>query len=116
MRLFRPSPDSEATTKIAAGALMYSLCWIAQGWLAWQIGGGWMLGAFVGSLAPTGFFALTSRERLDRMRQEARGFFRFLMNRNLRTRLLARRRGILDELTALLRLVPESVPAGKLNQ
>ena len=114
--LLRPSPDSEATTKIATGALLYPLCWIAQGWLAWHIGGGGMLGAFVGSLAPTGFFALTWRERLDRMRQEARGFFQFLMNRNLRDRLHARRRALMNELTALASLVPESVLAGQSDE
>ncbi len=115
VRWLRPSPDVEATYKIAAAVLLFPLCWIAQGWLAWQFGGGWLLGVFIASLVPTGFFALSWRERLDRFRREARGFFQFVMHRDLHGRLLARRRELMNELTALAGLVPESVLAGHIE-
>jgi 1-acyl-sn-glycerol-3-phosphate acyltransferase len=116
VRRLRPSPDVEATYKIVAAVLLYPLCWAAEGWLAWQIGGRWPLGMFIASIVPTGFFALSWRERLDRFRREARGFFQFLMHRDLHARLLARRRELMNELTALAGLVPESALAGRVDE
>ncbi len=75
VRQLRPSPASEASYKIAAAVLQFPVCWVGQVWLAWHIGGGWLLRIFIPSLVPTGFFALTWRERLDRVCREARGFF-----------------------------------------
>jgi hypothetical protein len=54
---------------------------------------------------PTGFFALAWQERLGRARHEARAFLRFLVDRDLRQHLTARRRALADELTALAGLV-----------
>ncbi len=113
VRRLRRTPEEEATDKVAVGVFLYPLCWIVEGWTAWWFGGGWGLGTFMASLLPTGFFALTWQERLGRFGGEARGFLRFLLGRDLRRRLLARRRALLDELTALARRVPESVLAGE---
>ncbi len=116
VRRLRPSPDVEATYKLVAAILLYPLCWAAEGWLGWRTGGRWPLGVFIASLVPTGFFALSWRERLDRFRREARGFFQFLLHRNLREQLLARRRALVGELTALAGLVPESAFAGRRDE
>ncbi|MCI0409083.1 MAG: hypothetical protein L0191_11080, partial [Acidobacteria bacterium] len=115
VRLIAPPPAAEATYKLAAGLVLYPLCWAGQGWLAWRNGGGWLLALFLASLIPTGFFALTWRERLWRFRREARGYVQFLKNRDLRHRLLERRRAVLEEVTALSGLVPESVLEGAAN-
>lgn len=112
VRRLRPDLDDEATYKITAGVVLFPLCWLGEGWIAWRSGGGWLLSAFVLSLAPAAFFALTWRERLDRFARETRAFLRFLMDRNLSQRLLARRRALVDELAALARSVPESVLSG----
>jgi glycerol-3-phosphate O-acyltransferase/dihydroxyacetone phosphate acyltransferase len=112
-RLMRPVADREATYKVFVGIVAYPLCWAVQSWLVWRLGGGWLLGIFIASLVPTGLFALTWRERVERFRREVRGFFHFLRNRDLRQRLIERRRAILDELTALSGAVPESVLAGQ---
>ncbi|HLC06160.1 MAG TPA: 1-acyl-sn-glycerol-3-phosphate acyltransferase [Anaerolineales bacterium] len=109
VRLIDPPPAVEATYKLSAGLVLYPLCWAGQGWLAWRIGGGWLLALFLASLIPTGFFALTWHGRLWRFRREARGYLQFLKNRDLRHRLIDRRRVILEEVSALSRLVPESV-------
>jgi 1-acyl-sn-glycerol-3-phosphate acyltransferase len=113
VRIRRPTPDEAATVKLAAGVILYPLCWLAEAWVAWRLGGGWLLGALVLSLAPSGFFALTWRERLDRVRRDALGYLRFLADRDLLARLAARRRALLAELTVLAHLVPESALAGE---
>jgi len=115
-RLARPDPDTEATFKLAAALILYPVVWIAEGWAAWRLGGGWVLAVFTTALLPTGFFALTWAERLGRVLREARGLFRFLVDRDLHRHLLARRRAIMDELTALLAMVPESVLAGSVEE
>lgn len=116
VRGLRPRPDAEATYKLATAVVVFPLSWLLEGWLLWRLGGGWLVSLFVASLAPTGFFALTWRERLGRFRREARGFFQFLLNRDLSRRLLARRQALFDELTALAQRVPESVLAGPAGQ
>lgn len=111
-RLLRPEPDVEATDKLLAGLVLYPLCWIGEGWLAWRLGGAALLVLFVASLAPTGFFALTWWERWARVRRDARGFLHFLTRRDLSARLADRRRGLMQELRALAGRVPESVLFG----
>ena len=113
VRWLRPDLDDEATYKITAGVVLFPLCWLAEGWAAWRLGSGWLLALFVLSLAPTAFFALTWRARLQRFAREVRAFLRFLADRNLHRRLLARRRAIMDELAALARLGPETVLSGE---
>jgi 1-acyl-sn-glycerol-3-phosphate acyltransferase len=112
VRLLRPEPDVEATSKLAAGVLLYPLCWSGEGWAAWQLGGPWGLAALLVALAPTAFFALTWSERLRRMAREARGFLAFLLDRDLHGHLRERRRAIMEEFQALVREVPESVLTG----
>lgn len=116
VRRLHPPPDAEATYKIAGAVLVYPLCWIAQGWLAWQIGGAWLHVLFAASLMPTGFFALTWRDRLEQVGQDARGYLQFLVNRNLYRRLFVRRRALMDELQVLARQVPESILAGQTSE
>jgi 1-acyl-sn-glycerol-3-phosphate acyltransferase len=113
VRRLKPDLDDEATYKITAGVVLFPLCWLGEGWTAWWLGGRWLLPAFALSLAPTAFFALTWRERLQRFAREARAFLRFLADRDLHHRLLARRRALMNELTALARLVPEAALSGQ---
>ncbi len=112
VRRLGPDLDDEATYKITAGVVLFPLCWLGEGWIAWWSGGGWPLAAFVLSLAPAAFFALTWRERLDRFGRETRAFLRFLADQDLPRRLLVRRRALVDELVALAGSVPESVLSG----
>ncbi len=109
VRLRRPEGDVEATVKILAGLILYPLCWLAEGWLVWRVGGGALLALFVALLAPTGFFALGWWERWTRVRREARGFLHFLTRRDLHARLRQRRRALGQELRMLAGRVPESV-------
>ena len=116
VRRLHRTAEEEATDKIAAGVVLYPLCWIVEGWLVGWLGGDVSLAIFGVTLLPAGFFALAWRERLDRVRQEARAFLGFLVNRDLRGRLLARRRALVDELAALAGLGPESAGAGEMRQ
>lgn len=100
----RPDPDEEATDKILAGLVLYPLAWLAEGFLAWRIGGVPLALLFVLALLPSAFFALTWQERLARVAREARAFFRFLVDRDLDARLAARRRAIVDEMRELAQL------------
>jgi 1-acyl-sn-glycerol-3-phosphate acyltransferase len=112
VRLARPDPDVEATYKIVAGVVLYPLGWLLEGWIAWRLGGGWLLALFSLALLPAGFLALTWWERLSRVGREVRGFFRFLVDRDFQRRLLARRHALMEELTALARQVPGRVLVG----
>jgi glycerol-3-phosphate O-acyltransferase/dihydroxyacetone phosphate acyltransferase len=106
--LDRPA-EEEATYKIVAGLLFYPLCWCVEGWVAWAWGGGWGLAALLAALLPGGFFALAWEERCGRAAREARAFLRFLVDRDLRRRLMLRRQALVDEIAALAQLV-EPVP------
>ncbi len=111
LRRIKPEPDEEATYKIIGSAVIYPLCWLVEGWLAWKLGRGPLLALFAVLLVPTGFFTIAWRDRLERVGRDARGFFRLLVERDLRRRLGARRQALLDELDALARLVPDAVRA-----
>ncbi len=108
----KPETDVLATYKVVAGFALFPLCWGLEGWTAWRLGGGPLLAVFLIALLPTGFFALSWTERLDRVRREARGLLAVLVDRDLRGHLLGRRRAIMAEFQDLLRLVPEPVLDG----
>ncbi len=112
VRLMRPEADTEATYKLMAGIVLYPTCWLAEGWLAWRLGGGVAVALFLASFLPTGFFALAWWERLQRARRETRGFFQFLRRRDLHGRLLERRGDLVAELRALAAEVPPRLLAG----
>jgi glycerol-3-phosphate O-acyltransferase/dihydroxyacetone phosphate acyltransferase len=109
VRMLRRSDEEEATDKIIAGILFYPLCWGVEAWAAWRLGGGWGLAALLAALLPAGFFALGWHERLGRVARETRAFLRFLLDRDLRQRLITRRQALVEEIAALARLVE---PAG----
>jgi 1-acyl-sn-glycerol-3-phosphate acyltransferase len=112
IRLVDPEADAEATFKIAGGLLFFVACWAVEGWLVWRFWGFWAFALFLVALAPTGFFALGWADRLARVGREARHYLRFLADRNLARLLVERRRAIMAELVALLRLVPTPVLEG----
>jgi len=100
-RRLMDTAEEEATDKMAAGLVLYPLCWIIEGWLAWRWGGGRALGVFALLLVPSGLVALAWRERLDRVRRQARAFGRFLVDRRAEHGLLAERRALVEEAEAL---------------
>ena len=107
VRLIPHTDEEEATDKIAAGIVMYPLSWLAEGWMAWALGGSVALVIFLAVLLPAGFFALAWHERLDHAAQEARAFGRFLRDRDLPNRLRRQREALAAELAKLVRLAPE---------
>lgn len=109
VRAIGPEADVLATYKVVAGVVLFPLCWALEGWTAWRLGGGRLLAVLLISLLPTGFFALSWTERLQRVRREARGLLTVLVNRDLRGHLLGRRREIMAEFQDLLRGVPGPV-------
>jgi len=107
-----PEADVESTYKVAVGLVVYPVCWLLEGWLIWRLGGGGVLAVFGLFLLPTGFFALSWTQRLDRVRRDTRGLLTVLMDRDLRSHLLERRRAIMAEFQELLRQVPGRVLDG----
>jgi glycerol-3-phosphate O-acyltransferase / dihydroxyacetone phosphate acyltransferase len=93
--------EEEATDKMAAGLVLYPLCWILEGWLVWQWGGARALAAFALLLVPSGLVALAWRERLERVGRQARAFARFIVDRRAARGLLAERRALVEEAEAL---------------
>jgi glycerol-3-phosphate O-acyltransferase / dihydroxyacetone phosphate acyltransferase len=99
--------EEEATDKIAAGLVLYPVCWAAEGWAALALGGKTGLVLFLLAVPVTAFFALAWLERFDRVRKEAVAFGRFLGDRELPARLRERRRVLVEELRDLARRVEE---------
>jgi glycerol-3-phosphate O-acyltransferase/dihydroxyacetone phosphate acyltransferase len=108
----RPEPDEEATFKMVASVILYPVCWLAEGYLVWRLGGPWLLGLFAALLAPGGFFAIAWRDRVRRVGRDTLGFLRLVLDQDLRRRLAERRAALLGELESLTRLVPAPVLAG----
>jgi hypothetical protein len=96
--------EEEATDKIAAGLVMYPLCWLAEAVAAFVLGGVRAVALLLAALPLTGFFALAWWERLQRVAREARAFFRSLRDRELPERLRRRREELGRELRALAAL------------
>jgi 1-acyl-sn-glycerol-3-phosphate acyltransferase len=113
VRALRPDPDTQATYKIGAGVVLYPLAWLAEGWIVRRVGGAGPLALFLAALAPSGFFAIGWRDRLARMRRETRGLVQFRIGRDLRRRLVRRRRALIAELERLAAEVPEAVLSGQ---
>lgn len=93
--------EEAATNKMAAGLVLYPLCCVAEGWVAWRWGGGRLLAVFALLLVPSGLVALAWRERLARVEQQARAFGRFVLGRRVQHGLLAERRALVEEAEAL---------------
>jgi 1-acyl-sn-glycerol-3-phosphate acyltransferase len=93
--------EEQATDKMAAGLVLYPLCWIAEGWLVWRWGSARLLVVFALLLIPSGLVALAWRERLTRVGRQARAFGRFLVDRQAGHGLLAERRALVEEAEAL---------------
>ena len=112
VRALRPEPDEEATFKMVASVILYPVCWLAEGYLVWRLGGAWLLGLFAALLAPGGFFAIAWRDRVRRVGRDTLGFLRLVLDQDLRRRLADRRAALLGDLESLTRLVPAPVLTG----
>ena len=93
--------EEAATNKMAAGLVLYPLCWLLEGWLLWRAAGGGVVAAFAVLLVPSGLVALAWRERVAGVRRQARAFFGFLVDRRAARGLLAERRALVEEAEAL---------------
>jgi hypothetical protein len=103
VRLLRPQPDVEATTKVLAALVLYPAVWIAEAWTARRLAGTVGLALVLLVMLPSGLFALTWRERLERVGRDTRGLLRFLWRPDLHAWLLTRRRELHAELDELAR-------------
>ena len=110
-RLIPSTEEEEATDKIAAGVVLYPLCWIVEGWLVWRLAGAAALAAFALVLVPAGLLALAWWERLDRVGRQARAFLRFLGERDLHQSLMRERRALVEEVRGLAARVPAAASA-----
>jgi 1-acyl-sn-glycerol-3-phosphate acyltransferase len=113
VRLARPEPDVEATYKIAGGVIVYPLAWALEAWLVARLLGPAAAVLLLLALVPAGFFALAWRARLRDVAREATALLHFLARRGMHARLLARRRGLAEELERLAARVPPPVLAGE---
>jgi 1-acyl-sn-glycerol-3-phosphate acyltransferase len=111
VRWLMETEEEAATTKIAAGAVLYPVFWIVEGWLVWQFLGTAALVVFLVLLAPSALLALEWRERIADVRRQARAFVHFLTDAGLHPRLRAERAALVAELRALAELVPPASAA-----
>jgi len=103
----RRTEEEEATDKMAAGLVLYPLCWALEAWLVRRVAGVEALVVFLLLLAPAGLIALAWRARLERVVRQARAFGRFVVDRRLHADLIAERRALVSEAVALARLAAE---------
>lgn len=106
LRALPHDPDEEATYGIASATVLYPLCWAAEAWLVWRLGGGRALAAILAVLLPSGFFALGWRDRLQGLCTDALVLLRLVRDPRLGPRLGTQRRALLDEMRALVESVP----------
>ena len=100
----RRTEEEEATDKMAAGLVLYPLCWAVEAWLVKRWAGITALVAFLALLIPSALVALAWRARLDRVERQAGAFVRFVLDRRLHADLIAERRALVDEAVALAEL------------
>jgi hypothetical protein len=100
----RRTEEEEATDKMAAGLVLYPLCWALEAWLVKRVAGPWVLVAFLLLLVPSALIALAWRERLARVARQARAFGRFVLDRRLHADLIAERRALVSEAMTLAEL------------
>ena len=98
--------EEEATDKMAAGLVLYPMCWALEAWLVWRLAGLALFLTFLLAVIPSGVLALAWRERLGDVGRQARAFVWFLTDRDLHRRLLQERRALVDEARAVGDLVP----------
>jgi 1-acyl-sn-glycerol-3-phosphate acyltransferase len=100
-RYGKDHPDAIATVKAIAALVFYPLTWTGIAWLAFRQ---WGVPGAVGSLvlAPiAGFAAVTFVERFDLLAGGTRGVLLALTGKRKFLRLIAERRAIAEELTAI---------------
>ena len=100
----RRTEEEEATDKMAAGLVLYPLCWAVEAWLLKRWAGVTALVLFLALLIPSALVALAWRDRLDRVERQAGAFVRFVLDRRLHTDLIAERRALVEEAVALAEL------------
>src|SRR5207245_2792037 len=66
--------EEEATDKMAAGLVLYPMCWALEGWLVWRLAGLALFLTFLLAVIPSGVLALAWRERLGDVGRQARAF------------------------------------------
>lgn len=106
----RRTEEEEATDKMVAGVVLYPVCWALEAWLVGRAAGVASLVLFVLLLAPSGLVALAWRERFTRAARQARAFGRFVLDRRLHADLIAERRALVQEATALAELAGATRP------
>jgi hypothetical protein len=100
VRALRPDPDTSAMYQLLGGLLLFPLWWIVEAVVLARVFGPWAVGLFVVALIPTGFYALSWRDRLQRFPREFGAAIRGRQD----ARLAVRRRWLRQELMALDRL------------
>jgi glycerol-3-phosphate O-acyltransferase / dihydroxyacetone phosphate acyltransferase len=111
VRWIGATAEEEATDKMAAGAVLYPVCWVAEAWLVWRLAGLEAAIVFGLLLIPSGLLALAWWERLDRVARQARAFFRFLGERELHQTLMRERHALVEEVRGLAARVPAGAAA-----
>ena len=112
VRRIRPEPEAIATYKLATGFVAMPLTVVIAAAAAWVLGGVWWgIGTAV-AVPVLGLLALGWRERFERVREDARLFFRVLRHPRGRDRLAAQRDRLVAEFDDVLRAMEASEPAG----
>ncbi len=111
LRLLPHDRDEAATYVIAAGTVLFPLCWVIEAWIGWRLGGGPALVLVLCALLPAAFFALGWRDRLASLRRDTRVLVRTLRDPRLARGLTEQRHALLAEMDALARTVPHDVLA-----
>jgi glycerol-3-phosphate O-acyltransferase/dihydroxyacetone phosphate acyltransferase len=104
VRALDPEPDTSATYQLVAGFVLFPLSWLLEAFVLGRMVGPWAVWLFVALLAPTGFYALSWRDRLQRFTREAATWTTLVTGGRHDAGLAARRRWLRQELKTLARL------------
>ena len=104
VRALAPEADVSATYQLSAGLVLFPLSWMIEAFVLGRMVGAWAVWLFVALLVPTGFYALSWRDRLRRLVREGRVWVTVLTGGQQDAGLAARRQWLRGELVALARL------------
>mgnify|MGYP000916064246 FL=1 len=106
VRLIPHTDEEEATDKMAAGLVLFPLCWAVEAWLVQRFGSHAALGMFLLLLVPAGLCAAWWLDGVKRVRREMAALLHVLQDRDFPQRCRGMRQELLAEIDELSRGIP----------
>ena len=106
VRLIPHTDEEEATDLLASGLVLFPLSWLAEAWLAWQLGSSLALGMFVALLVPASLCSVWWLDEIKAMRREVGVRLHPIRHRDSSQRCATQRNELLTEIDNLAARLP----------